>query len=166
MTDQKRNPLVEMRNINVAFGGVHAVDDVTIDLREGEVVGLVGGNGAGKSTLMRIIAGLESPDSVAVTCEGISMPWKRACQKMRNHIIYLHQQPYLFDRSVTDNIAYGLRRQGLSVKEISRKVPEALDWAGIAHLQLRNARELSGSERQRVAFADASHDQATQARRC
>jgi len=64
-----------------------------------------GRNGAGKSTLMRIIAGLESPDSVAVTCEGISMPWKRACQKMRNHIIYLHQQPYLFDRSVTDNIA-------------------------------------------------------------
>ncbi|MDH3888565.1 MAG: ATP-binding cassette domain-containing protein, partial [Gammaproteobacteria bacterium] len=60
-----------------------------------------------------------------------------------------------FDRSVTDNIAYGLRRQGLSIKDISRKVSEALDWAGIAHLQLRNARELSGGERQRVAFARA-----------
>ncbi|MGZ6274315.1 MAG: ATP-binding cassette domain-containing protein, partial [Candidatus Limnocylindrales bacterium] len=52
MTDAKRTPLVEMRNINVSFGGVHAVRDVTIDLYAGEVVGLVGGNGAGKSTLM------------------------------------------------------------------------------------------------------------------
>jgi len=127
----------------------------SLAIYEQRCVALSGRNGAGKSTLMRIIAGLESPDSVTVTYEGISMPWKRACQKMRTHVIYLHQQPYLFDRSVTDNIAYGLRRQGLSIKDISRKVSEALDWAGIAHLQLRNARELSGGERQRVAFARA-----------
>ena len=118
-------------------------------------VALSGRNGAGKSTLMRIIAGLETPDSVTVTYDGVSMPWKRACQQMRTHVIYLHQQPYLFDRSVTDNIAYGLRRRGLSIKDISRKVSAALDWAGIGHLQLRNARELSGGERQRVAFARA-----------
>ena len=124
-------------------------------IREQRCMALSGRNGAGKSTLMRIIAGLEAPDSVAVTYQGVSMPWKRACQQMRTHVIYLHQQPYLFDRSVTDNISYGLRRQGLSIKEISRRVSEALDWAGIAHLQLRNARELSGGERQRVAFARA-----------
>jgi tungstate transport system ATP-binding protein len=131
------------------------LDIGSLAIHEHRCVALSGRNGAGKSTLMRIIAGLESPDSVAVTYEGITMPWKRACQKMRTHVIYLHQQPYLFDRSVTDNIAYGLRRQGLSLKEISRKVSEALDWAAIAHLQLRNARELSGGERQRVAFARA-----------
>ncbi|MCK5430364.1 MAG: ABC transporter ATP-binding protein, partial [Anaerolineales bacterium] len=71
------------------------------------------------------------------------------------HVIYLHQNPYLFDRSVTDNIAYGLRHRKCSIKDISRKVSEAMDWAGIGHLQLRNARELSGGERQRVAFARA-----------
>ena len=131
------------------------LDIDSLAIHEHRCVALSGRKGAGKSTLMRIIAGLEAPDSVAVTYDGVAMPWKRACQQMRTHVIYLHQQPYLFDRSVTDNIAYGLRRQGLSIKEISRKVSAALDWAGIGHLQLRNARELSGGERQRVAFARA-----------
>jgi D-xylose transport system ATP-binding protein len=56
-------PIVEMRNIHVSFGGVRAVDDVTIDLHPGEVVGLVGGNGAGKSTLMKVLSGAQRPDS-------------------------------------------------------------------------------------------------------
>jgi len=63
-------PLLEMRHINVAFGGVHAVRDVTIDLREGEVMGLVGGNGAGKSTLMRSLSGAHRPDSGEILIDG------------------------------------------------------------------------------------------------
>jgi len=63
-------PLVEMRNINVAFGGVHAVRNVTIDLYAGEVVGLVGGNGAGKSTLMKVLSGAQSADSGEVFVDG------------------------------------------------------------------------------------------------
>ena len=118
-------------------------------------VALSGRNGAGKSTLMRIIAGLEKPDSASVIFDGRAYSWRRARKKMQGQIIYLHQQPYLFDRNVTDNIAYGLRRRGLSLPEISSKVSEALNWAGIGHLQLRNALELSGGERQRVAFARA-----------
>jgi tungstate transport system ATP-binding protein len=131
------------------------LDIDSLEIHEHTCVALSGRNGAGKSTLMRIIAGLEVPDSVTVTFDGQTMPWPRACQRMRTHVIYLHQNPYLFDRSVTDNIAYGLRHRKLSIKEISRKVAEALDWAGISHLQMRNARELSGGERQRVAFARA-----------
>ena len=56
-------PLVEMRDIRVSFGGVHAVDGVSVDLLAGEVVGLVGGNGAGKSTLMKALSGAHPPDS-------------------------------------------------------------------------------------------------------
>ena len=56
-------PIVEMRHIRVSFGGVHAVDDVSIDLREGEVIGLVGGNGAGKSTLMKALSGAHPPNA-------------------------------------------------------------------------------------------------------
>ena len=63
MTVEARTPLVEMRNIDVAFGGVHAVRDVSIDLFAGEVIGLVGGNGAGKSTLMRALSGAHPADS-------------------------------------------------------------------------------------------------------
>jgi D-xylose transport system ATP-binding protein len=62
--------LLEMRDINVAFGGVHAVRDVTIDLRRGEVVGLVGGNGAGKSTLMKVLSGAQRADSGEIVIGG------------------------------------------------------------------------------------------------
>ena len=65
-----RVPLVEMREIRVAFGGVHAVDGVTIDLYPGEVVGLVGGNGAGKSTLVKALSGARPPDSGQILIEG------------------------------------------------------------------------------------------------
>ena len=68
MTDQ--TPIVEMRNISVAFGGVHAVRDVSIDLYPGEVVGLVGGNGAGKSTLMRVLSGAHRADSGEIVIAG------------------------------------------------------------------------------------------------
>jgi D-xylose transport system ATP-binding protein len=63
-------PIVEMRHIKIAFGGVHAVNDVSIDLRAGEVVGLVGGNGAGKSTLMRALSGARPPDSGEILVDG------------------------------------------------------------------------------------------------
>jgi D-xylose transport system ATP-binding protein len=70
MTDTARTPLVEMRNIRVAFGGVHAVEDVTIDLYAGEVIGLVGGNGAGKSTLMRVLSGARPADTGEILIGG------------------------------------------------------------------------------------------------
>ena len=70
MAAAETTALVEMRNINVSFGGVHAVRDVSIDLHEGEVVGLVGGNGAGKSTLMRALSGAHPPDSGQIVFEG------------------------------------------------------------------------------------------------
>jgi D-xylose transport system ATP-binding protein len=66
----ERVPLVEMRNIRVAFGGVHAVDDVSISLYPGEVVGLVGGNGAGKSTLIRTLSGAHRADSGQILIDG------------------------------------------------------------------------------------------------
>ncbi|HEU4528899.1 MAG TPA: ATP-binding cassette domain-containing protein [Actinomycetota bacterium] len=70
MTDRTGTPLVELRNIRVAFGGVHAVDDVTVDLHPGEVVGLVGGNGAGKTTLIRTLSGAHPADSGQILLEG------------------------------------------------------------------------------------------------
>ncbi len=65
-----RVPLVEMRNIRIAFGGVHAVDGVTVDLFPGEVVGLVGGNGAGKSTLIRALSGAHPADEGEIFIDG------------------------------------------------------------------------------------------------
>jgi len=63
-------PLVELRDINVSFGGVHAVDGVTVDLYPGEIVGIVGGNGAGKSTLIKTLSGAQKPDSGQIFIDG------------------------------------------------------------------------------------------------
>ena len=63
-------PLVEMRNIKIAFGGVHAVDNVSVDLYPGEVIGLVGGNGAGKSSLIRALSGARPADSGQIVING------------------------------------------------------------------------------------------------
>jgi D-xylose transport system ATP-binding protein len=63
-------PLVELRNMSVSFGGVHAVNDVTLDLYPGEIVGLVGGNGAGKSTLIKTLSGAQKPDSGEIFIDG------------------------------------------------------------------------------------------------
>ena len=71
MTVADSTPLVELQHINVAFGGVHAVQNVTVDLRPGEVVGLVGGNGAGKTTLIRCLSGAHPADSGQILIDGL-----------------------------------------------------------------------------------------------
>ncbi|HEX7492347.1 MAG TPA: ATP-binding cassette domain-containing protein [Candidatus Limnocylindrales bacterium] len=84
------SPLVEMRNIFVAFGGVHAVQDVTVDLRPGEVVGLVGGNGAGKTTLMRALSGARPADGGQILIDGqpVTIPNPRAAKALGIETIY------------------------------------------------------------------------------
>jgi len=69
-TQDQQVPLVEMRHINVAFGGVHAVEDASIDLFRGEVVAIVGGNGAGKTTLIRTLSGAHPADSGEILIDG------------------------------------------------------------------------------------------------
>ncbi len=83
-------PLVELRDIRVAFGGVHAVQDVTVDLRAGEVVGLVGGNGAGKTTLMRALSGAHPADSGEILLDGhpVVIPNPRAAKELGIETIY------------------------------------------------------------------------------
>ena len=83
-------PIVEMRNIHVSFGGVRAVDDVTIDLHAGEVVGLVGGNGAGKSTLMKVLSGAQGPDSGEIRVNGkpVSISNPRDAKQLGIETIY------------------------------------------------------------------------------
>ncbi len=83
-------PLVEMRDMCVSFGGVHAVQDVTVDLRAGEVVGLVGGNGAGKTTLIRALSGAHPADSGEILIGGrpVSIPDPRAAKALGIETIY------------------------------------------------------------------------------
>lgn len=149
------NEIIRYEQLRKSVQGQLLLDIDQLLIHQGACVVLSGRNGAGKSTLMRIMAGLEAPDSACITYLGQPMSWRRARKLIRSHIIYLHQRPYLFDYSVSRNVAFGLDCLDLSRDDIAARVADALDWAGLAHLASRNAHELSGGERQRVALTRA-----------
>ena len=149
------NELLRYQQLKKTVHGRLLFDIDELIIKEQTCVALSGRNGVGKSTLLRIIAGLDKPDSVTVSFLGQTLPWRRTQQSIRTHVIYLHQTPFLFDRTVNENVAYGLRCVGLKSKDLQLRVAEVLKWAKLDHLANRNARELSGGERQRVALARA-----------
>ena len=149
-------PLLRLRDIRKALpGGRPLLEIEALDIHAGGCLLLTGPNGVGKTTLLKIISGLEPPDHALVDYRGTSLAWPAARRRYRRDVIYLHQQAYLFDRSVMQNVTYGLRGLGLSRTQIGERVERALELCGLSHLAERNARELSGGEKQRVALTRA-----------
>lgn len=158
-----RVPLVEMRNMNTSFGGVRAVDDVSVDLYTGEVVGLVGGNGAGKTTLMKALSGAHPADSGEILIDGqaVSITNPREAQALGIETIY--QTLALADNlDAPGNLFLGreLRtRLGTlddsTMEDQCRKVIGRLNpnFAAFKRPVLR----LSGGQRQSVAISRAVH---------
>lgn len=124
-------------------------------IEAGKCYFLSGINGSGKSTLLKIMAGLEPPTHAEIYYENRKMNWKAACKQTHKKIIYLHQTPLMFDANVTDNITYGMRKQGYSRNKIQGNIKKALQWAELEQIKNNNARTLSGGEKQRVALARA-----------
>lgn len=149
-------PLLRLRDIRKTLpSGRRLLEIEAIDIHAGGCLLLTGPNGVGKTALLKIIAGLEPPDHALVDYRGTRLAWPAARRRYRRDVIYLHQQAYLFDRSVMENVTYGLRGFGLSRAQIGERVERALEWCGLTHLASRNARELSGGEKQRVALTRA-----------
>jgi D-xylose transport system ATP-binding protein len=158
-----RTPLVEMRNINVAFGGVHAVRNVTIDLYAGEVVGLVGGNGAGKSTLMRVLSGARPADSGEIWVDGskVTIANPRDAKAIKIETIY--QTLALADNiDAPANLFLGRELvttlgtlDDSAMEDATRKVMGRLNPNFSRFKQ--PVRSLSGGQRQAVAIARAVH---------
>jgi tungstate transport system ATP-binding protein len=149
-------PLLRIRGLRKTLAGNRLLLDIDdFAIAPGSCTLLTGPNGVGKTTLLKILGGLEPPDTAQVEYGGATLGWAAARRRFRRDVIYLHQQAYLFDRSVAENVAYGLRGTGHARAEVTRRVAQVLDWTGLAHLAGRSARELSGGERQRVAFARA-----------
>lgn len=131
----------------------------TLSLTPGRILHLTGRNGAGKTTLFKILAGLEPPDCRPQGCEVIlnecSYPWQVVRQRLQRSIVYLHQQPYMFDASVEDNLGYGLRVTGVPRAQRRQRIAEALERMELGYAAGRNARTLSGGEQKRLALARA-----------
>jgi tungstate transport system ATP-binding protein len=137
------------------FSGRPLLDVGALSLEEGELIVLTGDNGSGKTTFLKMLAGLDHGDRLAMRFNGHEATSARYPAQMRREIVYVHQHPYLFNTSIADNIRYGLRLRDLSHEERERRVAEAIQWAGVGHLLDVAPRRLSGGEKQRVALARA-----------
>ena len=144
---------VRIANLTKRFGDFVAVDDVSLDIRRGEIFCLLGGSGSGKTTLLRMLAGFERPSAGTVHIDGADMsaipPYERPVNMMfQSYALFPHM-------SVEKNIAFGLEQEGLPRAEIRRQVGEILDIVKMGGLGGRKPHQLSGGQRQRVALARA-----------
>jgi len=148
------NP-IEFAALSKSINRRQLFHDLKLNITPGECIVLSGDNGEGKTTLLRILSGLLAPDSGTCQYNGTRLNWRRARQWLLQNVVYLHQDPYLFDAGVLDNIAYGLRRRGYKPGEARDIAINALQRFGLEHLQQRNAQQLSGGEKQRIALLRA-----------
>jgi len=135
------------------YGGFTAVDDVSLDVADGEFVTLLGPSGCGKTTTLRMVAGFIAPDSGEIRFGDRRMtdvpPHRRnTAMVFQSYALFPHM-------SVADNIAFGLRMRKLSATERESRIAEALDMVSLRGLEKRRPGELSGGQQQRVALARA-----------
>src|SRR5687768_15761284 len=144
-------PLLRIASVTKRFGGVVAVDNLSLDIRAGEFFALLGPSGCGKSTLLRMLAGFETPDQGNIELDGADIaavpPHKRPINMMfQNYALFPHL-------SVAGNIAFGLKRAGMNRADIAARVAEMLALTQLEGLERRRPDQLSGGQRQRVALA-------------
>lgn len=145
---------LHFNDIHKRFGRRPVLINVNIQLNGGECTVITGANGTGKTTLLRIMAGLEKPDSASVDMGLGDTRWRRCHAALRTKILYLHQHPYLFDCSVSSNLAYAISdKHDRSLRQ--QRISEALEWAGLTAIAENHAKTVSGGERQRLALARA-----------
>ena len=147
------DPLLRIEGVSRAFDSVPAVDKVTLDVAAGEFFTLLGASGSGKTTLLRIVAGLERADAGRVVIGGDDMtgvpPFARPVNMMfQSYALFPHMSAF-------DNVAFGLRQEGLPRAEIARRVGDMLALVEMAALARRKPHQLSGGQAQRAALARA-----------
>jgi len=144
---------VEARRVVKSFADVHAVAGIDLAAKEGELLVLLGPSGCGKTTLMRLIAGLEAPDSGDIIIGGKTVTYlppraRNVAMVFQSYALYPHL-------TVARNIGFPLRAAGMARDKIGPRVEQAARMFGIERLLKRKPRQLSGGERQRVALARA-----------
>lgn len=145
--------MLEVRDIWKHYEGKPLLCGISLRVAAGETVCLLGASGSGKSTLLRIIAGLEQPEAGQVLWHGRDL---RGVPVHKRQFGLMFQDYALFPhRSVSENVAFGLRMQGLPRAEITRRVEEALERVNMDTFAHRRVTDLSGGEQQRVALARA-----------
>ena len=144
-------PFLQINRIVKKFDDVFAVDEVTLDIQQGEIFALLGSSGCGKSTLLRMLAGFESPTSGQILLAGEDIvglaPYERPINMMfQSYALFPHL-------TVWDNIAFGLHRDGMPKDQIAERVGQMLDLVQLKQYAKRKPHQRSGGQQQRVALA-------------
>ncbi len=148
-TDPNLRPLLRIEAVTKRFGNVAVVDQLSLDIFEGEFFALLGPSGCGKTTLLRMIAGFERPNAGTLLLDGVELAPVPAYRRPVN---MMFQSYALFPHlSVEANIAFGLKQEGLPSREIARRVADMLAMVKLEGYGRRKPHELSGGQRQRVA---------------
>lgn len=145
---------LELEALGKAYGGVEVLQDISIDLFRGEILGIIGPTGSGKTTLLRLVNLLEAPSSGSIRLEGLTLNDLTEKDKLsaRRRMAMVFQKPVMFKGSVQENVSYGLKIRGKKDQKIVRSALEAVNLSGY---ESRDANTLSGGEMQRVALARA-----------
>jgi spermidine/putrescine transport system ATP-binding protein len=151
--DVERTVAVELSAVTKRFGEFVAVDDLSLDIYEGEFFSLLGPSGCGKTTTLRMIAGFEEPTEGGISVGGDPMhrvpPYRRPVNTVfQSYAIFPHL-------NVFDNVAFGLRRSGVKGEELHKRVTEACEMVQLSGFERRKPNMLSGGQQQRVALARA-----------
>jgi spermidine/putrescine transport system ATP-binding protein len=151
--DVERTVAVELSAVTKRFGEFVAVDDLTLDIYEGEFFSLLGPSGCGKTTTLRMIAGFEEPTEGDISVGGDPMrrvpPYRRPVNTVfQSYAIFPHL-------NVFDNVAFGLRRSGVKGEELHKRVTDACEMVQLSGFEKRKPSMLSGGQQQRVALARA-----------
>ena len=149
--DPAEKPLIQFKNVTKRFGDFTAIDNLTIDIFEREFFALLGPSGCGKTTLMRMLAGFETQSEGTILLGGQDIapipPNKRAVNMMfQSYALFPHL-------SVWENIAFGLKREGMKGDALNVRVDEMLRLTRLERFAKRKPHQISGGQRQRVALA-------------
>ncbi len=147
-------PLIRLKEIVKRYGEILALNRLNLEVNRGEILAVLGPNGAGKTTLLKIIAGIEEPTSGEIYYND-SIINKGFSSFIRQRCTMVFQRTIVFNTTVYNNIAYGLKIRRRSKAEIDKRVHEALRIVKLEGYEKRNAKKLSGGEQQRVSIARA-----------
>jgi putrescine transport system ATP-binding protein len=149
--DARAEPYVRLERVTRKFGDFVAVDDVSLQIRRGEIFCLLGGSGCGKTTLLRMLAGFEQPTSGSIWIDGVDVtglpPYERPVNMMfQSYALFPHM-------TVEQNVAFGLRQDRIPRAEIKQRAGAMLELVRMREFAGRKPHQRSGGQRQRVALA-------------
>lgn len=148
--------MLQASDISVQFGGIRALDQVSLDLNQGEIVGLIGPNGAGKSTLVNVLSGFQEPSSGTIRLDGGDITSDAAYVRARRRIARTFQAVRLFpNMTVAENIALPAIATGVPKHMAFALAEDLADWLAIRDLSGRTGHELSYSDERKVSIARA-----------